>query len=255
MRTPIAFFKESGGAPPPAWVPTDFSGGATEWWMRADLGVTVNGSNRITSMLDQSGAGDSNRDQITGPDGEANMPTLVTSALFGGKSHVAGSGSGYLSSVASWAGAFPLSPPYSILAVARFDTDIAGIFGDGDNNNNMVWLHLGSGGIKWYTSGVSLNSGLDTLSEFALLITDDGTAAADANKLYVNDFSTPLAASVTKPSNPLQQIDLMRGVSGVANAGGQVAEVSIWSGVPAGTDINDLRTYLDTTRAYGIVIL
>ena len=88
------------------------------WWLRADLGITLNGST-VSAWADQSGLGDANRNlsQATG----ANQPTYNSSDTnFAGRPSLSNAGTTRMSTAASWSASY--ATPFSLYAVVKDDT-------------------------------------------------------------------------------------------------------------------------------------
>jgi hypothetical protein len=89
-----------------------------------------------------------------------------------------------------------------------------------------------------------------------IMFEDDGTVAADASKLFVNDLTTPAATSTTAwgAAGPRAGLDIGRGTAGVSDASGPRAEFMAYDGILSPTDKANLRAYLTTTHPYGIAV-
>ncbi len=208
-------------------------------WYRADLGVTAAGS-AVSAVADQSGAGDANRNQ-TG------APTLnAVDAAYGGRStisHVAQK----LTSAGAWSAS--VAKPISLVFVGEASSGNKGVLGN-TAAGEILWSSSGT----WaFYNGGNLDSLVACTSPSVVLLTDDGTGGAAATKLYVNNLTTPAATSVTAFLSA-NGLDIGNGAGVVPNLTGKWAEVMVFAGVLTAGDVTSLRSYLNTTRAYGIAV-
>ncbi len=225
-------------APAAAWAPTDASVPVLAWY-RADLGVTAP-ANVVSAVDDQSGAGDANRNQT----GAATL--IPTDAAYGNQSTVSHSAQTLLR-VGTWT--TTPAAPISIVFIGEATSGNKGALGD-TTANDLLWSSSGT----WaFYSGGNLDSGVACTSPSAVLFTDDGTGGGSAAKIYVNNLSTPAATSATAflAANGL---NVGNGAGAVPNLTGKWAEIIVFDGVLTPTDVANLVTYLNTTRAYGIAV-
>lgn len=221
-----------------AWAPTAASVPLLAWY-RADLGVTAP-ANVVSQVDDQSGAADANRNQ-TG------TATLVpTDATYGNQASVSHAAQ-TLARVGTWT--TTPAAPITVVIIGEIDSSNKGVLGD-TASSNLFW----SSGANWaFYDGATLDSGVDATTPAAMMFTDDGTGGAAAAKIYVNDLSTP-AATTTTMFNAANGLDIGSGAGLVPNFTGKWAEIIIFDGVLTPTDVDDLKDYLNTTRAYGIAV-
>jgi hypothetical protein len=92
-----------------------------------------------------------------------------------------------------------------------------------------VYSQPTGGGVR-YTAGSPV-----FLNPFLVIITDDGTAAADALKIYQGDMSTPKATGTTKWVT-VSQLNLCLGTAGVGAMRGSLAELALFYGAMSGPD-------------------
>jgi hypothetical protein len=226
------------------WAPTSASVPLRAWY-RMDLGISVSGG-VVDSLADQSGAGDTNRNQSAS--GAARPSYSATNGLYNNRPTITGDTSKMLSSAGAWSTA-PFTAPFSLVIVGHAASLSAFV---ADGGSNMVWADAaGSGKAEYYVSGNRLTATSLVTSASGTLITDDGTGGASAAKIYVNSFGTPQTTRTTIADASGTVMDLMRSHSGVSQLDGTLAEVILWSGILTPTDASNLVTYLNGLYALG----
>lgn len=217
------------------WAPTDASVTLRAWY-RADLGIT--GAAPVTALADQSGAGDANRNQAA-----------INGTLNAGD--IAYGGNDTISDLrANRGGAWSVAPatPITIVVIGEAGA-VKSLISDGASEN-MLWNNADPVARLYSTTG-ALASLVDISAPSAVMATDDGATA----NLYVNDFTAPSVSGATWLTGGTTGFDLGIGVAGVGNLVGKIAEIMVFGGLLTPTDLTNLRTYLNTTRAYGLGIV
>lgn len=217
-------------------------------WYRADLGVSQSG-NVVSDWTDQSGFGDPNRN-LYQPGG--NRPTVVASSPAYGDRTVLAFSNAWLERVGPWSVNYgDVGSPLSIVFIG--DTSASqSSFISSDNSSNLLWAYIGGAIVQWYPGGPSA-SVADPSVPAVYLFTDDGGAAGNSAKLYRNNLTTPLATSV-QATTSATGFDVGKASSGIANLTGRCAEVMIFGGVLTAKDVQNLKTYLNVLRKYGISV-
>ena len=226
--------------PPTAWAPTDASVGVLAWY-RADLGVTAP-AGVVSNVADQTGT-DANKHLVN-----SGVVTVAADAAYGGRevfTHATAS----LKRPGPWAVA--AAPPLTIVFVGNND-------GGGYNSSfvssgptaNLLWAQT-SLAIEWYPGGPHLVA--SATSPSVIMYSDEGGVAADAAKLYVDNLSTPALTGLAAATSDFG-FDIGEASSGIGSLTGRCAEVIIFGGILTPTDVANLKTYLNTTRAYGIAV-
>jgi hypothetical protein len=128
------------------------------------------------------------------------------------------------------------------MMVGRCDAQCA--FMNGGTSIDLLWgANLGAF-IEFYSlGGVRYTPGVATFnSPFFVIVTDDGTVAADACKLYHGDLTAPKAMGTTKWSTT-SQLNLCASTASVGNMRGVMAELAIWGGVLSPSDRTSVDAY------------
>lgn len=242
MRAPFSFIKSSAVA----WTPPSASL-TTLAWFRADIGLTQSGG-LATSWLNQGGGGDTNRNQSAA--GAARPGFTASDASYGGKAVITGTGTQVFASGGAWS--LTPNPPVTVIIIG--ETAATSAFVGDPTTTNMLYADA-SGHESVYGSVTAAQTGTVLVtSAKAFMFTDDGTGGAAAAKLYVNNFTTASSTFTTWWST-LSRLDMLSGFSGAyPMLTGKIAEVIVYRGIIAGTDLTNLRAYLNTTRAYGITV-
>ena len=233
-----------------AFNPTSITG--CVWWLRADLGITLNGSTEVTTWLDQSGVGDATRN-VTAPNADKpawnasetdynNKPTLGPFAKTGTANNTI-----LKTAAAAW------TPTYSTFTL--------GLIGHALNTSNRYFtfqdstmytalLNSGSAPTVYAAGAATTISAAGNLALSASLLMAAWNGAS--SKLFVNSTFTasgsgPLSADV------LGQYQMELGAYpglGAANYGVErLAEVFAWDHVLTSGEATRLRKYLNDRYA------
>lgn len=209
-------------------------------WLRADLGVTLNGSN-VSAWADQSGNGDANRNAVQAT-GAQQPPFVASSASYGNQSVINFTSSTGLVT-GTWSAA--LTQPFTVFLIGHTT----------DNATNNFFF--------------------DSLADAALVI-DGGPGALTAD-LPLNlaglgtTFNTPSACYVVGNGASSQIAVRVRTAQVTGNAGtngatglvigrnvgtnsllGPLAEIAVYSGALSAGQINTFMTY--AAARYGLTI-
>jgi hypothetical protein len=228
------------------WAPTSASV-PTRAWYRADRGVGFGTGSQVATLADQSGAGDANRNLNQATAGSRPSQTAADAA-YGNQATLVFAGHS-LPRTGTWS----VTPVTPVTIIVIGNATAASAFLSEGATTDMIWTSADASGARFYSGGTNPVTSIAVSSPSAIMLTDDGTGGAAACKMYVNNLTTP-AVSTTTNFLAANGIDLGVGVVGVANLTGKIAEVIVWAGIPSGTDMTNLRTYLNTTRAYGIAV-
>lgn len=255
-------------APPGPWTPADASVPLRAWY-RPDLGTTIN-SGRVQAINDQSGSGDGARNLVCSA-GPPNGPVFTAaSAAYNNQPIMTGNAADVLVSAtgANWT-QHPFAMPGAICIVGKSAEALRAVLstfniGGSGNSHNLIWSDNAGGGKPEQYSGATATRGT-AISMWnvpsMVMWTDDGSAAADAMKIYFNNL-TAFEASRTTNFNVRSSGLVVEGANlalfmeshGVSRGGSltDIAEVIIFDGVPTTTDRNNLRTYLNDRYNLGI---
>ena len=194
---------------------------------RADS-VSTSGAS-VTGMADIGGGG---RHQTS----DGADPTLnVSDAGYNNRPTVVGS----VSRLKGTAGAL-ISAPVSLLVVGQAAATTALLSAGDESPYNLVWKS--SLNVEFYALAVTKASNVPGTKTY-LLITDDGSAAPDACKMYVGDFTTPAATGVTC-WGPVNTLSVGMTSAGVQNLSGKFADSGVWSGVLSLADRVKVEQYV-----------
>jgi len=232
-----------------SWSPKDASVPLLAWY-RADTAHDA-GLGQVDVWPDQSGVGDANRNQTR--TASAAVTLNAADASYGGKPTVSFA-TGHLQCGGAWSTA--LAAPISILIIG--ESSLAGsqaLISDGAGVN-MIWDN-GSNEV-FYQGASNSPTAPRATSPSAVLFSDDGSGSASAAKLFVNDLTTPGGTDssrfVAPGGSPGNRLNIAHGVAGVSDPIGKIAEVMVFAGILTPTDKANLKTYLNSTRAYGIPV-
>lgn len=221
-----------------AWTPTSASIPLLAWY-RADVGVTDVGGGEVSTVLDQSPAGDANRNLTS--DGMG-VTLNAADAAYGNQATLSFDGATSLLRDGDWLTAPDV--PISIVIVGEGSYATSFICdGAVGPPYNLIWS--AGAGLQAY-NGTAITGGSAT-TPCIMLYEDDGVTA----NLYVTDLSTPVATDATVFTTGTG-FDLGLGNAGVSKLLGKEAEVIIFNGVLSSIDKDNLKTYFSTTRAYGL---
>lgn len=121
----------------------------------------------------------------------------------------------------------------------------------------MLWI-TAAASLRFYNAFA--NSPIATIVDgtpSAIAFSDDGTGAADAAKLFVDNLSVPVNTSVTRlgASLPADRFNLGDDAAIIAvKFSGTMAEAIFFPGILSPADKVNLVHYLNVTRAYGIAV-
>lgn len=210
-------------------------------WYRVDLGLS--GVSSLTGIGDQSGMSDPNRNQSV-----TNGTLNTNDATYGGQATISDL---QTTRVGTWTNTPAV--PITILVVGEITNVSNGaLLSDPLTGENMLWKDPLFA--KFRTSSDALFSNIDISTPSVTMFSDDGSPGADAAKIYINDLTTPNNWTTTI-FQPVNGLDIGRGVAGVSDlVGGKIAEIIIYKGILITDDLINLRTYLNTIRAYGISV-
>ena len=228
-----------------AWSPADASVPLLAWF-KADAGVTQAGG-LVSAWADQSGSGDANRNQSAAG---ADRPSYSASdAGYGGKPVLTGNGSQFLASAGDWSTA--PTPPITVIVVGHATAN-SSFVGD-PANNNMLYVSGGHEATYGINNGALVGSG-DASAPTVIMYTDTGAAGGSAANIYNRDLSTPTGTDI-KRWEGVARLDMLADFAGAFTPLiGAVAEIIVLGGIPNATDLTNLKTYLNTTRAYGLAV-
>ena len=224
-------------------------------WLRADMGVTVGGSG-VSNWNDQSGAGDANRNLVSGPLG---VPLYTASdSSFNGYPTLGfqSANKRALVSYGTWATAY--SQPTTWVFVVNntgpgTTTDILCDGNTGGNfanqvslvaTTNVLTLAAGAAGYAT-TSGVSWGNPTGLLAEFN----------GSSSNIYFNNFTTATAASGNTGTYQVNSMTL--GAHSIFWGGGnywdgKLGEVILYNRLLTAPEKARLRAYLNTRYALNI---
>jgi hypothetical protein len=237
---PFSFIKSSGGV----WAPSSASVPLLAWY-RPDLGLTQSGG-LVTAWNDQSGAGDANRNQAAA--GALRPGFTASDAAYGNKPTLTFSGSQSM----ACAGAFSvaIATPISVVVVGHTGASSAWLacrtpqynaFGSYPNTASLILETSGTNAISTVTN---------TAAPGVRMFTDDG-----ANwKMYDKNLTTPVGTAATPHWESNTFLDVGTAPGFASPCVGSIAEIIVFGGLLSGTDVANLRTYLNTTRAYGLAV-
>lgn len=231
------------GGAPPVWAPTSASVPVRAWY-RPDLGRTM--ATGVSQLNDQSGTGDANRNVVQAT-GAAQPGYTASDAAYGNKPVLTFNGSQALLRAGAWS--VSQIAPVTLVVIGE-STTVTTAFVSDTTFGDMIWNSAGNA--KFY-GPTAIDSATAIPGPTAIMVTDDGTGGAAAAKIYVVNFTTAKASTTTAWSSTTG-LDLGSGTAGVGNCVGKIAEVILWGGVLTATDLTNLRTYLNTTQAYGLAI-
>jgi hypothetical protein len=210
-----------GAASEAAWTPASDEDLVAWWDMGA--GATVNGSNQLTALADQSGTGDAAKDlafagagsiAYTASDAAYNdMPT----ATFSGNQRLEGSG--------AWAVA--LAQPHTIYIVGESDTDGGRIIDGGASGGRAMIVRSGTLWQIYAMGGAGVNATGSVAANPSMVC---GVFNGASSAVYVgSDFSS--AAGTGNPgTNSVAQFVLGALGGGGGELNGKIAEVIVSSG-------------------------
>jgi hypothetical protein len=215
-------------------------------WYRADLGITLNGSN-VSAWADQSGTGDSNKNATQGTG--ANQPPYVTSsAMYGNQPVVNFTGAGMYLGTGIWASA--LVQPSTVMSVGHTTSNSANAyFHDSLSGNRMATSDASGANVNIYADTATIGSGVGTLNMASVCFS------------IFNVGSSSIAVRTKTPqttgnpgSHGLASLCIGNtGASAFANSLlGPLAELAIWSRVLSASEIAALASYV--TARYGIAV-
>jgi hypothetical protein len=226
-----------------AWTPPDASVG-TKLWYRADLGAGVT-AGLLDSLADQSGLADAGRNQTSLLGNRPNYS--AADAGYGGKATMSMAGAQrMLSGVFNAA----IAAPVTVVAVGEMTADSA-MFSNGVNGD-MIFKSVGNVYFYGAAQGAQPLMAANVTVPCVIMYSDDGTAAADAGKIYVNSLSGAAGGSGLTNWGSTTEIDLGLDVVAAGQLVGKLAEVIVFGGILSAGDKANLVTYLNVTRAYGI---
>ncbi len=238
---PFSFLQTFGGGPPPEWPET--ASVPLHAWYRADRGVTE-ASSLVSGWADQSGAGDANRHQTASG---ADRPGYVASdAAYGHNAVLTADATQFMNAAGVFSAA--IVAPVSVVIVGEVTNNLGTLLYGGAAADSFYLFVT-----NLYVLPNNVGPAADATIPCAILYTDDGTGGGSAAKLYIGDTSTPIATAVTNWTST-STLGVFKSASGLANAAGKLAEVIVFDGVLNGTDISNLVTYLNVTRAYGLSV-
>ncbi len=225
--------------------PSMISSATLECWLRADLGVTVDGFTNVSAWLDQSTAGDAARN--AGQSTAGNRPPYVaTDAAYNNQATIGPfTGSQYLIQ-GTWS-ASP-SQPFTVVVVGNsLDTATNYYFLDSISGDRLPFVDV--------TGSVYMGSGAGPS------LIASGVPAHAPSIIYgeLNGLSSTLRVNAATPAitgdggagtfNGLV-IGCYQGL--ILPLGGPLAEVVVFSGLLSGGDRTGLLSYLSTR--YGIAV-
>jgi hypothetical protein len=220
------------------FLPTNLSG--LVLWLRADLGVTLNGGN-VSAWNDQSGTGDANKNVLQAVAGNQPLYNSTTPA-YNNKPSVQGAAGKWLAGT-PWAAA--LAQPYTVFIVGNTNGAAGSVFWDTAGGGGTASMQ-GAGG----TGVVNMGAGLSSLTP----VTTPSVFGADINggasKTYVN------ARTATNTGNAgalgLTSTTVLNDVSHGFPEVGPLAEVVIYNRILSSSERAALMTYLGARYAITI---
>ena len=224
--------------------PSDISNAVA--WYRADLGITLNGSN-VSAWNDQSGVGDANRNLLQASAGS--QPTYVaSSANFGGRpTLLANSLDDFLQS-GTWSAS--ISQPYTKAVVAIANNAVASAVTTDGGSEGSAYIYEAAGGSSntWTGfAGTALGSGVSSTSKSAVLVIFNGNSSS----IYVNS-NTPTNGPIGAANHGTQLTVMNSRDTHSFAVGVELAELVMYSRALTAPEIAALLNYFGTR--YGITI-
>lgn len=252
----VGRFNRRGIGSASSWRPTQLSGCVL--WLRADLGITKDGSDKVSAWADQSGAGN-NVTQATG----TKQPTWVAGAL-GGQAALSFDGGDVLASAPSNWAAYSTISMAMVFVKDNAAASVAFSHGVPSSSNGLAWwqdvgaagrysVAVDSSGATWTQRAASgYSAGTNYV---ALMTVDTSLAAASEVTLRVNGTAVTLGTLVGG--------DQSGNLGGVAVAycigaqdttpnfgmSGDIAEVIVCSTAWSASEIASIEAY--ARRRYG----
>lgn len=223
------------------WNPTSVT--ACVWWLRADLGVTVNGTPAVTAWADQSSAGDSNRNVApvgTAPAYTSSDASYNNRATIGPFDAAPDTDDIRLINAAAWS--------------ASYSTFTLGAIGHSKDTTNLYWTYgsaanycalVGrpSGGSAFGGNATNeLNSGAPVTAAKSLLMAEFNGASS---KIFVDATSTATNTG-TLDATSLGANAMSVGSHPITNLSAtKIAEIFGFDGILSANDKVKLRKYLN----------
>lgn len=228
-----------------AWSPANATSATILHRWRLDTGVTeVSGKVSVledsVGMMHQRQTNAGNRYTFNASDAAYNnKPTMSSSAT-----------AEFMNADADTA----ITAAVSMLIVGHIHTATKSFIGIGGAPHNMLWRQGGSdltANVEFYTTAGGIDGAANgyIATPGSFLVTDTGTGAGDALKIYQGDMATASGSGTTRWSSTTA-MHVGRGSAGVGYLMGTFAEGAIWSGVLDATDRAKLEKYVEIR--YGI---
>lgn len=215
-------WQDAGGGSPPTF------SGTLKLWLRADLGITLNGS-KVSAWADQSGNGN-NVTQGTAAD---QPPYTAADSNFNGRPSVGPFSS---TSYALNASTFTISQPNTIYLVAYAANTAQNVFFDGSSSRQIIGR---AGATTWWIyAGTTVDANGANGNPHAFCL----TLSSGTGTLYVDNSQTA-AVSSTAGSDALTGLVVGVG-SGDAAPNGSIAEFLIYSGAHTTAQVQQVFRYL-----------
>jgi len=223
--------------------------GGVVLWLRADLGVTVNGSNEVTAWADQSGLGDSGR--IWTPPGTDKPAWNATDASYNNQATIgtfnkAGVAGDCRLRSGTWSATY--TTPFVVI-IGHTAAAGSRYFSYEGGTDYLALLNAGASGARVYSSdsSSSLSSGAGILLSSAPALVAAYYNGA-SSELYANSLtSTTATGTLVAPS--LGNAPLFLGsFAGSATSYGveRIAQVIIFSSKPSAGALTTLRDHLNS---------
>lgn len=216
-----------------AFSPADL-GSALKFWLRADLGITLNGAT-VSAWGDQSGTGDANKHATQGT--AAEQPTYVASdAGYNGQATLSFDAGDWMQT-GTWTSALAQPATHFLVGQggsATFREATDGI--DGGSRHSISMLNTGE---PYLYAGAALFSG--AASWIATKHIVGGVFAGGSSKIYVD--SATASATGNAGAQSLTGVTIGGNFGGPSWAG-KVAEIIICEGILSNALILQTMTYL-----------
>ena len=233
-----------------AWAPVNLSG--LVLWLRADRGVTLNGSN-VSGWADQSGLGDAARNADQGT--AARQPAFnAANASYGNRPTIdfTAANTHYLVNSGAWSASY--ASPYTVGVVGHTTASPAGAFAaaSGDYNDLMTSTpandktrHVtgAAGANVVYTSRESITAGISV-----------AVVAGASSKMYVRSKTAAQSLAGT-PAGTMGAVAMNVGRRVIGSAqywNGPIAEVFVWSRALSNDEMGIVMDY--AVARYGITL-
>ena len=223
------------------WTPRAITG--LQLWLRADMGITLNGGN-VSAWADQSGTGDANKNVVQAT---AGLQPAFTAAdgSYNSKSTVGFTGSQLLRS-AAWAAA--LAQPLTRVVVGHGANDgTNNYFMDNLSGTQCAIIASSGAGLDMYDGATLTATGVTPSSPQAIVTVDNGASS----KIYANAKTAKNTGAAGAGQINGTTIGNYQGGTTFALIG-SIAEVLIYSGALSDATLLPLWAYLGSR--YNITI-